>query len=522
MLLTRCLYVISETTFETNVRIDTLPVTMWRIVVVCLMVLPLANSYLEHCQKLPDWSIEGKTLIPSGSVTVEFALRVSHSLLMSFDRMKPRSGDWAVMINILYEAAITSLLDQLRSRLNSAGFSDLNFLIVNSAAAAKETLGLKTMRSMAGEIPVYQEPANGSIWGNVLEGGVDHILIMDRCVRLVYQVIMPWSILNYPYVKAAILSTYNEDPCGPCIHPTISIPSNATIPSNKTELSFPGNTTTEIPNQIAPAPVDNITVSVTTTTTPGNIAANLKFDKAITSNRTKNHAEYSREVSTTETDPTGEQGTLLPVLSLEDGTVPIKVIIHFPHTHEQGSSILRSEYINPTGKEQRKQKWRGQHLRTTTTEIPTTPSEEKNIEEVFDDQPNYAPSYENYQPISTEEEEKHSQREHKEGENMRQEGGGKHHHKNKVMDEEGLGQSETQSENILSVKKSEVERNMLGEEQQNKGEKDQVLVKERDKVEDQKSEQIVQENQNEEDLDSTKNMIIKHYSKLLSWLDYPL
>nr|CAD7442012.1 unnamed protein product [Timema bartmani] len=459
-------------------------------------------------------------------------------------------------------------LDQLRSRLNSAGFSDLNFLIVNSAAAAKETLGLKTMRSMAGEIPVYQEPTNGSIWGNVLEGGVDHILIMDRCVRLVYQVIMPWSILNYPYVKAAILSTYNEDPCGPCIHPTISIPSNATIPSNKTELSFPGNTTTEIPNQIAPAPVDNITVSVTTTATPGNIAANLKFDKAITSNRTKNHAEYSREVSTTETDSTGEQGTLLPVLSLEDGTVPIKVIIHFPHTHEQGSSVLRSEYI-----EQRKQRWRSQHLRTTTTEVPTTPSqpfyEEKNIEEVFDDQPsyaylykiennqqtstteesqhshrehkeddetrqedepkamyddhsNYAPSYENYQPISTEEEEKHSQREHKEGENMRQEGGGKHHHKNKVMEEEGLGQSETQSENILSVKKSEVERNMLGKEQQNKGEKDQVLVKEHDKVEDQKNDQIVQENQNEEDLDSTKNIIIKHYSKLLSWLDYPL
>nr|CAD7442011.1 unnamed protein product [Timema bartmani] len=57
--------------------IDTLPVTMWRIVVVCLMVLPLANSYLEHCQKLPDWSIEGKTLIPSGSVTVVAVLDAS-------------------------------------------------------------------------------------------------------------------------------------------------------------------------------------------------------------------------------------------------------------------------------------------------------------------------------------------------------------------------------------------------------------------------------------------------------------
>jgi hypothetical protein len=37
-----------------------------------------------------------------------------------------------------------------------------------------------------------------------------------RCGRLVYQVISPWSLLSYPYVKAAILSTYNDDPCGPC------------------------------------------------------------------------------------------------------------------------------------------------------------------------------------------------------------------------------------------------------------------------------------------------------------------
>nr|CAD7462992.1 unnamed protein product [Timema tahoe] len=37
------------------------------------------------------------------------ALRKSHSPLMSSDRMKPRSGDWAVTIDFLQEAAITSL-----------------------------------------------------------------------------------------------------------------------------------------------------------------------------------------------------------------------------------------------------------------------------------------------------------------------------------------------------------------------------------------------------------------------------
>nr|CAD7442710.1 unnamed protein product [Timema bartmani] len=40
---------------------------------------------------------------------VEVVLCVSHSSLMSSDRMKPRAGDWAVMIDLLQEADITSL-----------------------------------------------------------------------------------------------------------------------------------------------------------------------------------------------------------------------------------------------------------------------------------------------------------------------------------------------------------------------------------------------------------------------------
>ncbi|KOC69724.1 Selenoprotein Pa [Habropoda laboriosa] len=44
----------------------------------------------------------------------------------------------------------------------------------------------------------------------------DEVVVVDRCGKLTYQVIVPWSILYFPYVKAAILSTYKEDPCGPC------------------------------------------------------------------------------------------------------------------------------------------------------------------------------------------------------------------------------------------------------------------------------------------------------------------
>nr|CAD7258762.1 unnamed protein product [Timema shepardi] len=50
----------------------------------------------------------------------EVALRVSHSSLMSSDRMKPRSGDWAVTIEFLQEATITSL---------SSGSSALDLII---------------------------------------------------------------------------------------------------------------------------------------------------------------------------------------------------------------------------------------------------------------------------------------------------------------------------------------------------------------------------------------------------------
>nr|CAD7575819.1 unnamed protein product [Timema californicum] len=44
------------------------------------------------------------------SVYHEVALRVSHSSLMSSDRMKPGSGDWAVMINFFQEAVIISFI----------------------------------------------------------------------------------------------------------------------------------------------------------------------------------------------------------------------------------------------------------------------------------------------------------------------------------------------------------------------------------------------------------------------------
>nr|CAD7577849.1 unnamed protein product [Timema californicum] len=53
--------------------------------------------------------IPGDPILSKNFDKSEVALRVSHSSLMSSDKMKPGSGDWAVTINFLEEAAITSL-----------------------------------------------------------------------------------------------------------------------------------------------------------------------------------------------------------------------------------------------------------------------------------------------------------------------------------------------------------------------------------------------------------------------------
>lgn len=40
--------------------------------------------------------------------------------------------------------------------------------------------------------------------------------IFDNCGRLVYIIYHPWSSVQRPYVKASILSTFFDAPCGEC------------------------------------------------------------------------------------------------------------------------------------------------------------------------------------------------------------------------------------------------------------------------------------------------------------------
>ncbi|KAI4904280.1 hypothetical protein NFI96_030086, partial [Prochilodus magdalenae] len=68
-------------------------------------------------------------------------------------------------------------------------------------------------RRTAEGIPVYQQsPLQGNVW-ETLQGDKDDFLVYDRCGRLTFHIVMPYSFLHYPYVEAAIRATYLRDIC---------------------------------------------------------------------------------------------------------------------------------------------------------------------------------------------------------------------------------------------------------------------------------------------------------------------
>lgn len=73
-------------------------------------------------------------------------------------------------------------MQDLQVRLISAGFTNIAFRIINSKLAVDGTDGFATLKHKSGDIPVLQEPKDitSSIWQSILDGGIDHILVLDR------------------------------------------------------------------------------------------------------------------------------------------------------------------------------------------------------------------------------------------------------------------------------------------------------------------------------------------------------
>ncbi|TGZ54027.1 uncharacterized protein [Temnothorax longispinosus] len=139
------------------------------------------------------------------------------------------------------------MLELLSLRLRKSGFPDIRFFVITPPSdsmenerseddleievwrqiEAKHSFDMESLvnndflKSNESGIVYLQDDPQSRLWER-FGASRDQVITIDRCGKLTYDVMMPWSILFFPYVKGAILSTYEEDPCGGCdFQPTI-------------------------------------------------------------------------------------------------------------------------------------------------------------------------------------------------------------------------------------------------------------------------------------------------------------
>lgn len=166
------------------------------------------------CQAAPLWEIDNQNPMEQqlGSVVVVTLLKASWQFCLT-------------------QAA---KLDSLQDKLTRQGLKGVHYMIVNEKAPASRAMFWELKRHVSQNISVYQQsPLQPDVWQS-LQGGKDDFLIYDRCGRLTFHVVLPYSYLHYPYVEAAIRATYTKDICGECIIIQSSTEMNRNITTTNT------------------------------------------------------------------------------------------------------------------------------------------------------------------------------------------------------------------------------------------------------------------------------------------------
>ncbi|KAM4722940.1 selenoprotein Pb-like [Rhinophrynus dorsalis] len=190
-----------------------------------LVTLVSSAQYVTSiCKPSPKWSIgdEEPMAEARGNVTVVALLQASCSFC-------------------LVQAAS---MGPLREKLSLQGLVDINYMIVNDQSLLSAVLYPKLRQRAPDGIPVYQQSSSQPDVWEVLNGDKDDFLIYDRCGRLTFHIRLPLSYLHFPYVEAAIRSTYKDDFCGNC-----SFYSNSTLTTLNVSAVSPSNDSITIDKQ---------------------------------------------------------------------------------------------------------------------------------------------------------------------------------------------------------------------------------------------------------------------------------
>lgn len=124
------------------------------------------------------------------------------------------------------------MLNKLEARFRLAGYKHIHFIIVSSQTnntqddniitkklkirKSNRTMNIsENLKNMASNVTVLNGDADSEneYFRDFIFGSA---YVFDQCSRLTYIIYYPWSSIQRPYVKASILSTIYDAPCGEC------------------------------------------------------------------------------------------------------------------------------------------------------------------------------------------------------------------------------------------------------------------------------------------------------------------
>ncbi|XP_069594103.1 selenoprotein Pb-like [Ranitomeya imitator] len=181
-----------------------------------LVVVSSAHNETSFCKPPPRWSIGDEEPMGRsvGQVTVLALLQASCGFCLT-------------------QAAN---MGPLRDKLEDRGLANISYIIVNDQSFLSKLMLPELKRRAPAGIPVYEQlPNQEDVW-EILNGDKDDFLIYDRCGRLTFHIRLPLSYLHYPYVEAAIISTYYEDYCQNCSFYANITKVNETLGNNTTDV----------------------------------------------------------------------------------------------------------------------------------------------------------------------------------------------------------------------------------------------------------------------------------------------
>ncbi|XP_055716773.1 selenoprotein P-like [Phlebotomus papatasi] len=204
------------------------------------------------------------------------------------------------------------MLNELRNRFEDAGFKSIHFVGISGGNIS--SVDFYVVNNSIKDIPIIHQSQHESLESM----GKNQVYVIDHCSRLVYIIVPPWSFIQYPYVKASILSTIYDAPCGSC---------NISYRENPIPINSPAQTSTN-PEDVESGTKTNLIEDY-------NQENSTSFQESSGEESLETTSEFSTQrQEDPETERENDEGFI----------IPIKVILPVEHIHHFGNQSTFTKY----------------------------------------------------------------------------------------------------------------------------------------------------------------------------------